>query len=98
MKKLSLLVFLVCLIGGTWAEEMISVSSLSDGACFVYDGEGDQKIAKIASFNQSLSWIVDDLSMQKLKEDINKSLLKYGYEFSDNKYQITDNIFFTVAI
>jgi len=89
MKKLSL--FLVCifsLIGWAMAEEIISVSSLSGGACYVHDGEGDQKIVKVASFNQSLSWIVDDFSMQKLKEDINTSLLKYGFEFLDNKYEL----------
>ncbi|OFZ24059.1 MAG: hypothetical protein A2202_01395 [Bdellovibrionales bacterium RIFOXYA1_FULL_36_14] len=88
MKKLSLFIIFLGFISGIMAEEIVSVASLSGGACFVYDGEGDQKLAKIASFNQSLSWVVDESTLQKLKEDINTVLFKYGFEFLDNKYEL----------
>jgi hypothetical protein len=88
MKKLLWFVVFAIINNLVLAEEMISVSSLSDGACMVYDGDGSGRFAKVASFNQSLAWIVDESSTQKLKEDIARALMVYGQEFSDNKYEV----------
>lgn len=83
-------ILLLLIITATYvsAEEIIPVSSLSDGGCFVFEDDRDGRSLKVASFNQSLAFNITENHMQAIKEEVNKSFEKFEFDFSKNQHEV----------
>ena len=85
--KVLFVFFLVFFTCGSFAGEMVFVEDVGGGACLVQE-KPDEMIARVASFNDGVTWNLDSFTMKEIREDLSKKLAEVNVEFNDEEMEL----------